>query len=410
MPMQTARFRLRLPLALGLGLALAACDQGFDPDLRNLDRRRAAPAEPGVTVETAPRPTPDARGVISYESYQVVAARQADTVASVAERIGVDAAELASFNGLEPATPLRGGEILALPRRVPASGGASTGTGTGGTPGAIDITSLAGAAIDRAEPGRETAAAAPATDGREPVRHRVARGETAFSIARLYGVSVNALAEWNGLGPDFAVREGQYLMIPLAVEPEEEEDRRTAARVPEEAEPEAPEEPDVTAPGEGSPTPVPPSASQPLPEDDTRTAAEAEAEEEPVADLSQDRTEVSATARFALPVNGSIIRTFAPGRNEGIDIAAAAGTPVRAAASGTVAAITRDVDGVPILVIRHEDNLLTIYQNLDDLAVERGDSVRQGQQIATVRAAESPFLHFEIRQGFDAVDPMPYLE
>ena len=49
----------------------------------------------------------------------------------------------------------------------------------------------------------------------DPVRHRVEPGETAYSIARLYGVSVTALASWNGLGPDLAVRENQELLIPI---------------------------------------------------------------------------------------------------------------------------------------------------------------------------------------------------
>ena len=49
----------------------------------------------------------------------------------------------------------------------------------------------------------------------DPVRHRVESGETAYSIARLYGVSVTALASWNGLGPDLAVRENQELLIPI---------------------------------------------------------------------------------------------------------------------------------------------------------------------------------------------------
>ena len=47
------------------------------------------------------------------------------------------------------------------------------------------------------------------------MRHRVEAGETAYSIARLYGVSVTALASWNGLGPDLAVRENQELLIPI---------------------------------------------------------------------------------------------------------------------------------------------------------------------------------------------------
>ena len=109
------------------------------------------------------------------------------------------------------------------------------------------------------------------------------------------------------------------------------------------------------------------------------------------------------------PVSGKIIRGYAPGKNEGLDFGAAAGAPVRAADAGTVAAITRDTDQVPILVLRHDDNLLTVYANVDNVVVEKGTRVSRGQRLASVRAADPAFLHFEVRKGFESVDPLPYL-
>ena len=94
-----------------------------------------------------------------------------------------------------------------------------------------------------------------AQSGVEPVRHKVERGETAYTIARLYDVSVRSLADWNGLGSDLSVREGQYLLIPVAL-PDSGDNRQAAAA--------------TTQPGAGSPTPEPPSASRPLPENDNR--------------------------------------------------------------------------------------------------------------------------------------------
>ena len=111
-----------------------------------------------------------------------------------------------------------------------------------------------------------------------------------------------------------------------------------------------------------------------------------------------------------MPVQGQIIRPFEPRRNDGVDIGAPAGTTVQAADDGTVAAITRDTDQVPILVIRHSGNLMTVYANVDNIAVERGETVRRGQAIASVRAGSPSFVHFEVRKGFDAVDPMPYVQ
>ena len=116
-----------------------------------------------------------------------------------------------------------------------------------------------------------------------------------------------------------------------------------------------------------------------------------------------------ALARLALPVQGSIIREYERDVNEGVDISAPAGTSVSAAADGTVAAITRDTDQVPILVIRHDDSLLTVYANIDDISVEKGDTVSRGQKIAVVRSGSPAFLHFEVREGFESVDPLPYL-
>jgi lipoprotein NlpD len=160
----------------------------------------------GARVETAPRPEPDANGLITYETYQVVVARRGDTVAQVASRVGLTSAELASFNGRRATDVLRDGEVLALPRRVSPAGGGT------------DIASIARGAIDEAD--TSAPGGAPQVQpGAEPVRHQVGRGETAYSIARLYGVSVRSLAEWNGLGPDLAVRENQYLIIPIVLEP-----------------------------------------------------------------------------------------------------------------------------------------------------------------------------------------------
>jgi murein DD-endopeptidase MepM/ murein hydrolase activator NlpD len=110
-----------------------------------------------------------------------------------------------------------------------------------------------------------------------------------------------------------------------------------------------------------------------------------------------------------MPVQGRIIRTFEKGKSEGIGISANAGARVVAADGGTVAAITRDTDQVPILVIRHSGNLLTVYAGVDEIAVQKGDTVKRGDQIAVVRAATPPFLHFEVREGFESVDPDPYL-
>ncbi|GGE46258.1 peptidoglycan DD-metalloendopeptidase family protein [Actibacterium pelagium] len=363
-------FNLHRLAVSGLLLATLTACQAPDFDLRN-----------GTSIDTtnavrnaAPRPEPDARGVISYPTYQVVVARPGDTVATVAARVGLNAQELASYNGLTPETRMRPDEIIALPTRA-------NGSGTIQPDGEISITTLAGNAIERAGGGQSTAGTTQPTAD-TPVRHKVERGETAFSIARLYGVSVRALADWNGLGPDLQVREGQYLLIPVSAETQNVTTTTTSR------------------PGGTSTVSAPPSSGQPLPTETVTTAAV------PASDFSSQR---SSSTRFQMPVSGKIIRDYQKRVNDGIDIAAREGDAVRAAESGTVAAITRDTEGVPILVLKHSGNLLTVYANIKDLKVKKGDSVSRGQTIAAVRGGNPSFLHFEVREGFDSVDPTPYV-
>ena len=161
-----------------------------------------------------------------------------------------------------------------------------------------------------------------------------------------------------------------------------------------------------TAPGNGSPTPTPPSAKEPLPDEKVAPASE-KPKEKPVADMASQRT---TDAKFAMPVSGKIIRSYAKGKNDGIDIAAAPGTAVKSAAEGTVAAVTKDTTGTPIIVIRHSDGLLTVYAGVDGLKVAKGDTVKKGQTIAAVRKSDTAFVHFEVRKGVDSLDPLPYVQ
>lgn len=390
--------RLRHTLLLGAGaLALAACDPdgSFDGDLRNFGKIGFDTSD-AARQATAARPQPDARGIISYPNYQVAVANRGDTVASVATRIGIDPAELARYNAVAADATLNKGEVLALPRRVAEPAGSITPGAIGSE--RIDITSIASNAIDRAS-GSAGAAATPgaappavtAPAGPEPLRHKVARGETAYSIARFYNVSVRALADWNGLQGDLGVREGQFLLIPVP------DQTRTTANTA------------TTVPGQGSPTPVPPSAATPLPDEKT-AAASAPVNKPASPDLGASRTAASGSAKMQMPVDGAIIRPYVKKKNDGVDIAAAPGTTVKAADGGTVAAITKDTEQVPILVLRHDSGLLTVYANIDGITVAKGAKVSRGQPIAKVRAGEPGFVHFEVRNGFESVDPMSYLQ
>ena len=386
--------------ALPLLALLAGCEGPLDYDLRG--QLGGFNTTAAAQTATTHRPAADARGLITYPSYQVAVAERGDTVADVAARIGLPVSEIARFNGMQSGDTLRKGEILALPRRAPDNLPAADGTAA---PGGVDIASLAGSAIDSAaatspNPGSVTTTdlqptaqdkAATVQAGPEPIRHKVVRGETAYTISRLYQVPVKSLADWNGLGSDFAIREGQHLLIPL-------KDQERASHTPEVLA--------TTAPGEGSATPTPPSATKPLPEEDIAPAN--------VASKNLPSVDVPAPSRasqsaMAYPVQGKIVKTYAKGRNDGIDISAPAAAPVKAAETGTVAAITKDSQNIPIIVIRHDPKLLTIYANVDKIHVSKGDQVKRGQVIANLQESDGATLHFEVRNGYDSLDPLPYL-
>jgi murein DD-endopeptidase MepM/ murein hydrolase activator NlpD len=379
---------LRKGLALGASaLMLSACvDTGnLDWDLRAGSGDTSAAARQA----TAAAPKADANGILSYPDYQLATARRGETVAGMAGRLGLNADQLARANALRPTDPLREGELLLLPSRISATPQPATLPGSGGS---VDVTSIATTALDEAGPSPTTSPTASKPVSGQPLTHRVARGETAFTIARTYNVSAKALADWNQLGSDMAVREGQTLIIPIATGP-------------------APNpEPEPTPPGAGSPTPEPPSAAKPLPDENPEVAAAKPKDTPPSPDLGEGASAASA-AKFAMPVSGKIIRGYDRKSNQGIDISAPAGTQVKAAEAGTVSVISSDTNGKGIVIIRHAGNLLTVYVGVNNVSVQKGAKVSRGQEIGKVAAGDPAFLHFEVRNtSKESFDPMGYLQ
>ena len=116
-------------------------------------------------------------------------------------------------------------------------------------------------------------------------------------------------------------------------------------------------------------------------------------------------------------MRGPVISAFgAKGKglhNDGINIRADRGSPVRAAEHGVVAYAGNELRGFGnLLLVRHAGGWITAYAHNDTLLVARGDRVRRGQVIARVGSSGSvtePQLHFELRKGKRAVDPRKYL-
>ena len=100
--------------------------------------------------------------------------------------------------------------------------------------------------------------------------------------------------------------------------------------------------------------------------------------------------------------------------NDGIDIAVPEGTPIKAAENGIVIYAGDGLkDFGKTVLVRHEDGLVTVYGHASEIEVERGATVRRGQEIARsglTGNADSPKLHFEVRKNSTPVDPTKYLE
>jgi murein DD-endopeptidase MepM/ murein hydrolase activator NlpD len=219
---------------------------------------------------------------------------------------------------------------------------------------------------------------------REPGVHRARSGETAYSVARRYGVDAYAVITANNLIPPFDLYEGQHLVIPgTSTHP-------TTAEA-------APPTPQPSLPG---------STARP-------TGAPADVVGQTTA-LTRPNAPRREAGSFDWPVEGSVISEFGPkggGRyNDGINIAAPLGTPVRAAESGVVAYAGNEVRGFGnMLLLKHPNGWVTAYAHNQELLVQRGERVRRGQVIARVGSSGSvdrPQLHFEVRKGKQAVDPM----
>ena len=211
-------------------------------------------------------------------------------------------------------------------------------------------------------------------------QHIVKRGETLYGIAREYRVNPYALARANGLHPPYPIQAGQRLVLPGRAG---KTLRTASARIVPRAAPRPPSLSQKTSP-------PPPAVPRPPP----------------------------ATGKgFIWPVKGRVVSSFgakAGGlRNDGINIAAARGAPVKAAENGVIAYAGNELRGFGnLLLIKHSGGWVSAYAHTGKMLVKRGDRVRKGQRIATVGSTgnvKNPQLHFELRRGNRVLDPRKHL-
>jgi lipoprotein NlpD len=246
--------------------------------------------------------------------------------------------------------------------------------------------------------------------------YTVRRGDTLLRIALDHGQNYRDLVAWNNLADPDDIKVGQTLRVA------------------------APERGERTANMQTQPVPMPPSATPPRktePRADKRPATEANlasaqaesgARTEPVRSVAPAPAPSAPAPAIAAgstvtandddklswmwPADGRIVATFDEGRNKGIDIAGRPGQQVVAAGAGKVMYAGSGIRGYGNLVIvKHNNSLLSAYAHNRKIVVKEGDNVAKGQMIAEMgdSDADSVKLHFEIRQQGKPVDPSRFL-
>ena len=106
---------IRLILFLFL-LSVSSCGvlSNLDFDLRGNEYDTSEAVRKAMKT----RPLPDSRGIISYTTYEVAVARQGDTIKSIADRVGLDSKNIASYNGMSSLEKLNEGQLISLPNRT----------------------------------------------------------------------------------------------------------------------------------------------------------------------------------------------------------------------------------------------------------------------------------------------------
>ena len=146
-------------------------------------------------------------------------------------------------------------------------------------------------------------------------------------------------------------------------------------------------------------------------------------EEKPIEKPEEKLTLTSPTAGTMMTGHSHDTPVFSNTLDEwrvhtGIDISTVDAAAVTAAADGIVSAMYDDPMLGRTIVITHNQNVKTVYSNLtveDAAFVNVGDAVKRGDRIGTVgdtsisELAEEPHLHFEVKVGDEAVNPLDYM-
>ena len=263
-------------------------------------------------------------------------------------------------------------------------------------------------------------------------RVTVKPGETLYNLSRRYGVPVKAIQKANGL-TDTTVQAGQTILIPRfaygAAAPVSAPDNDPHTRVARSSTGyQGQARGKVTTPKKRAAyrSPVESASRDEVDErmtgsvpklDPVQTRATPRPSAAVAAAKPQPTRTASAGAGFRWPVQGRILSKFGErtrvGTNDGIDIAAAEGTPVRATRAGTVIYSGAELEDFGrLILVSHTGGWVSAYAHNSATLVKRGQKVAAGQVIAKAGSTGNtnvPKLHFELRKDSTPVNPLSHL-
>lgn len=232
------------------------------------------------------------------------------------------------------------------------------------------------------------------------IYHTVRPGQTLYRISRTYHINEATLARVNHITDPTQLRAGTRLFIPGA-------DRVRAVVV-------------VKSSAAGNRSAV---KRPPIKKKTTAVAAQKQKRQRYTPRAAVKKTPVKRAARsteikkLQWPLRGKIVRSFSvtakAGGGKGIEIAVKTGSSVRAAEAGKVIYSGDGVQGYGhLIILQHENDLFTVYGFNRRNLVRQGDFVSKGEKIALSGVPPGggvPRMHFEVRRGKRAVNPILYL-
>lgn len=247
--------------------------------------------------------------------------------------------------------------------------------------------------------------------------YEVQEGDTLFSISNATKTRLTELVDLNDLEPPYRLSAGQTLRLPARSGRTEEEQPAETAEEASEDDSTVAASPQVPSDDREDKTEEDNSSST---ESETPDMSEPESEDIPVAAETgpiSDPPPLTGNG-FSWPLQGDILSRYGAQKdgqhNDGINIAASEGTIVRASENGVVVYAGNELRGFGnLLLVRHQDGWVTAYGHNSRLLVGRGAEVERGQPIAEAGNSGSvsrPQLHFEIRKGTRALDPLELLK